>query len=138
MIRVDAVALQTIVGHALFSLVLPFSLCVVKRGIHLVRTHERGAPGREVEQKRTPCVQGGGGFTHLIAYAKVSLFCTYSVMFSYASYFYHTLLSFASTFITFITFHDFRYKTFRMIIFLSLKCFSFCPYGIVFTILVRT
>ena len=65
MIRVDAVALQTIVGHALFSLVLPFSLCVVKRGIHLVRTHERGAPGREVEQKSVRHAYKGEVVSHI-------------------------------------------------------------------------
>ena len=39
--------------------------------IHLVLTHK----GREgVKQKRTPCVQGGGGLTHGSTYAKTSLF----------------------------------------------------------------
>ena len=31
---------------------------------------------------------------------KISLFCMYFVIFSYARYFYHTFLSLASTFIT--------------------------------------
>ena len=56
--------------------------------------------GEGVEQKCTPYVQRGRGFTHVSTYAKMFLFCTCFVIFSYVRNFYHTLSSLVSTFIT--------------------------------------
>ena len=47
-----------------------------------------------VKQKRTPCVQEGGGL-HMEYVRKNVPFCTCFVIFSYAGSFYHTLLSLA-------------------------------------------
>ena len=50
--------------------------------------------GRGVKQKRTPCVQGGGGLLVEVRTQNVP-FCTCFVVFSYAGSFYHALLSLA-------------------------------------------
>ena len=79
--------------------------------IYLVCKHEGG---ERVKQRRTPCLQGGEALTHLSTYAKRPFWHAFCYIFI-ARYFYHTL-SLVTTVIT-------AFKTFAMIIFLSLKRF---------------
>ena len=80
--------------------------------IHLVRTRRIGRSSKSVHH----AYKEGGGLAHLSTYTKVAV-CTYFVIFSYARYFYHTLLSLSSTFIIFFVKH-------LLSLFFSLKCFT--------------
>ena len=67
------------------------------------------------------CVQGGGGLTSLLYVRKKFLFCAYFVIFPYGRYF--TILCRRLSLLF--------YKTFAMIIFLSLKFFTVFFHGII-------
>ena len=72
--------------------------------IHLVRTH-KVMKGSQAEAYAMH-TRGEGGGAHTWKYVLLNVpFCTCFVIFSYAGYFYHTLLPLASTFITFFIKH---------------------------------